>query len=358
LQSFWQEVEGHRYARKIAAAALVRAFAIGLLARLSGLRSVAERCGEWLGTTNPSSLCHALRRGSSLAFVRRLVEHLADSHAPGPEELVAVDGMALTLAATQRHQAVRCNRHTVGGGVVWAYAVRAARGCCPVRVLKIVEGAWHDTTVMRDVELVANGPTYLMDRGFYAFDLLEKWLKDKVHFIVRARRRSLRYEVLRTISRPRTIGKKRLSEDAVVRLGGASARRQVVVGMVRAFLASGEELILVSDRMDWSAEAILAAYHKRWHVERFHRFLKETLGLAHLYSFHQSGLTFLLYTALLVALVLFLAAPHGAVGDTIQILHQALRQARRALGLGPTWKRNACTRKPRRKKGKKKDQNL
>jgi hypothetical protein len=324
---------------------------IAFVGRLSGLRSVVERCGRLLGTQTFSSLSHALRRPSSLAFVRRLVEFLGDSHTPGWGKLVGVDGMALTLAATQRHQAKRCNRHTVGGGVVWSYAIRAGRGCCPVKVLKIVEGAWHDTTVMRGVELVARGPIYLMDRGFYAFDLLEKWLKDKVHFIVRARRRSLRYEVLKTVSPPRAIGKKRLVEDSVVRLGVASSRLRPVVRMVRALLPSGEELILVSDQMNWSAEAILAAYHKRWHIERFHRFLKATLGLAHLYSFHQSGLAFLLYTALLVALLVFLSAPAGRIA-TIEVLHQYLRQTRRALGLGPAWKRNTSTRKRRRRKAK------
>ncbi len=330
---------------------------IAFVARLSGLRAVVERCGRLLGTQTFSSLSHALRRPSSLAFVRRLVEFLGDSHTPGSGKLVGVDGMALTLAATQRHQAKRCNRHTVGGGVVWAYAIRAARGCCPVKVLKVVEGAWHDTTVMRDVELLARGPIYLMDRGFYAFDLLEKWLKDEVRFIVRARRRSLRYQVLKTISAPRWIGTKRLVEDAVVHLGAASSRKRLVVRMVRAFLPSGDELILVSDRFDWSAEAILSAYHKRWHIERFHRFLKETLGLAHLYSFHQSGLAFLLYTALLVALLLSVSAPASG-GDTIQVLHQYLRQTRRALGLGPAWKRNACTRKGRKRKAKDNTQNL
>jgi len=49
------------------------------------------------------------------------------------------------------------------------------------------------------------------------------------------------------------------------------------------------------DLLDWNAEALLEAYRKRWQIERFHRFLKETVGLAHLYSFQEAGLFLLLH---------------------------------------------------------------
>jgi len=327
--------------------------------RLPGLRTVTERCSETLGSSNFSSLSHALARPSSLAFVRRLVELLESRHCPRDNELVAIDGMSLTVSSKRRHRAKRCNRYTAGGGVVWTYAIRAAHGACPVKVLKIIEGAWHDTRVMRGVELIANGPVYLMDRGFYSFELLEKWLSSGVRFITRVRERSLTYETLRTLSLPRRIGDKSLLLDAVVRLGCPNAKRHPEVRLIVARLASGENLILATDRMDWSAERILAAYKQRWHIERFHRFLKETLGLAHLYSFHGSGMAFLLYTSLLLALLLLLSEEGGCgvKEDTITRLFQALRDLRSAAGIGPAWKRNACTRKPR-KKARKKTSNL
>ena len=62
--------------------------------------------------------------------------------------------------------------------------------------------------------------------------------------------------------------------------------------MITALLASGEKLTVVTSEMDWSAERVLEAYKKRWHIERFHKFLEETLGLAHLYSFGQRGIEF------------------------------------------------------------------
>jgi len=96
---------------------------------------------------------------------------LAPRHAPGRRDLVAIDSMPADLASTLRHGCARITRTTVGGGVLWAFTLNAARGVNPVRLLKVIEGAWSDAPLMADVELIAEGPIYLMDRGFYAIDL-------------------------------------------------------------------------------------------------------------------------------------------------------------------------------------------
>jgi hypothetical protein len=309
-----------------------------------------------LQTANYSSLAPCLRRASFLAFVRGLVERLEARGEAEAGELVALDSMALSLPRTQRHHCRKINDKTAGGGVLWAYRIGAQRGSCPVKVLKVVEGAWHDTTVMRTVRLAARGPIYLMDRGFYAFDLLEAWLKARVHFIVRARAKDLVYTPLRPLSRPHAAGPLKVVVDAWVCLGAPSAKRHPTLRLVVAILPSGEKLFLATDLQTWSCEKILAAYKKRWHIERFHRFLKDSIGLAHLYSFHQTGITFLLYTALLLALLLFLSSD-SATGETILALRKALGAIRHAMGMGAPWKRNSCThprgsKKPHGKKPK------
>lgn len=349
----WREVEPRGYTYAILPAALVQSFLIAFAARLSGLRAVSERCGYFLGTRAFNSISDALRRASSLAFVRAMVAMLETTHEPGSEELVPIDGMALTLPRTQRHTCKKFNDKTVGGGVVWAYMVNAARGMSPVKVLAVVEGAWHDSKVMRKVNLTPLGPVYVMDRGFYALELLAQWLAQKVRFIVRVRQHNLQYDVVRTLSSPRAVGSKFLMLDAIVRLGGERAKAHPVVRLIIACLASGENLILATDRIEWSAERVLEGYKQRWHIERFHRFLKDALGLSHLYSFDQKGMTFLLYTALLAALLLFFAESDPN-GETIKILRRMLSDVRAALGLGTPWRRNSCTRQRNKKKPKKK----
>jgi hypothetical protein len=302
-----------------------------------------------LQTTNFSSLSSALSRPLFVAFVGRMVERLESAHQPGEDELVAIDGMAITLQTTQRHQCTKFNDKTVGGGVVWAYMIHAARKVCPVKVLKIVRGAWSDSTIMAGVALIANGPVYLMDRGFHCYALMQQWITDGVRLVVRLKRGILRYEILKTVRPARRCGAKYITVDAVARLGKPDAKIRPKVRLVIAKLPSGEELILASNRLAWSAERILDAYKQRWHIERFHRFLKDTLGLAHLYNFRQDGLEFQLYTALLTALLLFFGSDDFA-GDTIAILRRMLKLARRVLGLGIPWKRNTVAARRTKKK--------
>ena len=63
------------------------------------------------------------------------------------------------------------------------------------------------------------------------------------------------------------------------------------------------------------------------------------LGLAHLYSFSQSGIMFLLHAALLLAMLLIMSEPR-ACGETIRILNETLRRLRVELGQGGVWRRN------------------
>ena len=325
---------------------------VAFLSQLSGLREVALRCGHLLKTANFSSISHALSRKFFLEYVGKMVKLLETLHCPGSNELVALDSMAITLPKTQRHRCPKFNNKTVGGGVLWAYMVQAKKDVIPVKIIKVIEGAWHDSKLMQGVKLISKGPVYLMDRGFYAFHLLNQFTKDKVRFIVRVRKHDLQYSVIGKISEPRKIGSIKITLDAKVRLGGAQSKLNPEVRLIIATLASGEDLILATNLYTWSTERILESYKKRQHIERFHKFIKDSLGLAHLYSFSQTGLMFLLYTALLIALLLFLMGKNSEK-ELIYILRSRLKIVRKELGLGTRWKRNICTAKRQKRKERK-----
>lgn len=324
------------------------AFVVGL----PGLRAVAARGASLLGGCNHSALSHALRRPSSLKMVQALLAALPCSRAAAREELVAIDSMPLTLPATYQHGCAQVTPTAVGGGVLWAFALDAARGVNPVLWLKVIEGAWHDSRAIRGVALVAKGPVYLMDRGFYAIDLLARWQREQVRFIVRAKRTHLRYDVVRTVGRPRRVGKLQVTLDAVVRLGCAGRRSRPLLRMVRAPLAGGEELILVSGLLERDAKWLLEAYRRRWQIERFHFYLKETLGLAHLYSFQAAGLAFLVHVAVLFCALLLLAAD-AQDGPTVDRLRECLKRLRQTQGHYGLWRPNTVRKGQTRHRKKK-----
>ena len=353
LRAIWAGVEPRAYPIAISSQGLLQAFMLAFLARLTGLREVTRRCGRLLGTSCFSSLADALVRARLVEFACRALERLECPIEPPEAQLVALDSMAQTLAATQRHHCAKLNDKSVGGGVLWAFWIGAHAPLSPVRVLKVVAGAWCDSRLMRTVTLAANGPIYLMDRGFYAFDLLRSWMSGQVRFIVRARERCLVFAVEKIITAASArYGSKTLLLDAWVSLGAPSAKSHPRVRLLRFRLPSGETLSLATSLDErWSAGCILLYYRERRKIEPLHRLIKETLGLAHLYSFHWRGIVFLLYTALILALLLFLSDP-GA--DAVASMRRALRRARACLGLSAPWRRNLLPAQQRPKKQEKK----
>lgn len=335
---------------------LVRAFLSAFALCLPSTQAIINRYSESLGTTARSTLSYALRRLSMLLFVTRMTKAFDSLFCPGDEALVAMDSMAVTLPATRRHGCQPINSAAVGGGVLWAYAIDAVRGTCPVKILRTITGPWHDTCEVSKISLTPRGPVYIMDRGFWKIDLITRWLSEQVRFIVRVTAQSLCYKKVRCIGRPRRLDKNiQIEFDGVVRLGGVKHKDKPLVRLVVARLQKGEDLILASDRMEWSAERLLEAYGKRWQIETFHRFLKESIGLAHLYSFQENGLLFLLHVATLLAILLVLAEEDPS-GTTLSVLLVGLEQLRTRLGIPPTaWRSNtvkALKRKHKKKKSK------
>ena len=126
------------------------------------------------------------------------------------------------------------------------------------------------------------------------------------------------------------------------------------VRLVRAILPTGEELIVVSNLLERDAEYLLASYRQRWQIERFHEYLKETLGLAHLYSFQQNGLAFLVHVAVLVCVLLLLGGG-SAKGLTVDRLYILLKDLRQACGMFGLWRRNTMSKGQTRHLKKKKN---
>lgn len=348
----WNEIEPRHYPRRVDPVVLLQVFASAFLLRLGSLRVVLKHFASTLHTPHPSTLSYALSRPTHTALAVRCVEDLSADFRLCPDALVILDSMPLILPATRRHGCAPVTDTAVGGGVLFAFCPKTRREASPLRVLRVITGGWHDSQQIRSVALQPRSPVYIMDRGFYAISLLQQWLAQEVRFIVRANTQDMVYHLQHPCGRPRRHGDLAILIDAVVSLGSPKRwhARRPRVRLVEARLANGERLVLVSSQLTWSAERLLDAYKLRWHIERLHKLLKDVLGLAHLYSFKQQGIEWLLQVALLVVLMLLLGKPVSRRADwTVEVLRRDVDSLRDALGIESPWKRNTLSKRYRHK---------
>ena len=351
--------------------ALPWVLALSFLWWLPSLQTITARYSAMLGAIAKSTLADLLNNGRIARLMAALWQAVEPADDTNRGRLLAVDSMPVTMPATRRTNAAKLNNNTRGIGLMWSVALDAPGGQIPVRIIHIPLKACNDSRLLRQHDLTPNGPVYLLDRGFYCFELIDKLLGDQVRFIMRARKHQMRYQIQKQLSNPRRLASGIAVElDALVTLGSGARGPHPRVRLIRAYLpprgdAEPEDLFLVTPPSAASATKILDDYRRRDEIEKFHQALKSSLGLAHLYSFQVNGIQTLVYAALMLAtciLVMTKDADPAQLHATMTIaslIILALNALRDTKHIQRPWKRNISTkrrwkkRKPPNPRGKK-----
>jgi hypothetical protein len=349
----WKQVQPHRYPYRCETVRLPWALVLSLFHRIPSLAVMGRTFGGAVGVQAKSTLADLVTNPRIAGLMAAMWQTLENPGNDGDRgRLVAIDSMPLTMPASRRSDAPRLNRDTRGIGVLWSLALDALPGKVPVRIIELILRPWNDGKILRHHPLTPNGPIYLLDRGFYGFELIGQLLERNVHFIMRAKKHQMRHTLIAHRSLSRQLpGGVRVELDAIVTLGGPQSRLNPVVRLIKAYLPAGadamaQDLFVVTDLTRPSAQTVLADYRRREEIEKFHQALKSAIGLAHLYSFQTNGLQTLLYATLLLAALVFTVAPdgdaHHAVGvlTVASILVQSLKNWRELLRVATPWKRN------------------
>lgn len=343
IDQAWARCEPRAYRRKVLPGGLFKALMLAFILELPGLREIARRFPKLSGTANFSTLCFALRSPAMLMVAQEML-HLLQAQCPPTttRHLVALDAMPMTLGQGRGRACRPYNNVARGGGVLWAVWLKPPPGCCPLCQLSLMRGSWSDVKLLRAAHLLAQGPIYLLDRGFFAIDLVAAWLRRGVHFIQRAPLDQVYVEPEKVCGPERWVDRVRVQRDQIGRLGVAGRRgERPRVRLVWGQLPGGEALILVSDLLDWSAQRLLRAYAQRRRIEAFHRRLKQMLGLAHLYSFQPRGIELQLEVLVCLVLLLCLELLGRSTRRLLELLDVAWQSLRLSAGLSPTrWRPN------------------
>ena len=191
---------------------------------------------------------------------------------------------------------------------------------------RITDGNGNERTVLRG--LLSPNKLYSLDAGYSEYKLFQEIIDAHSSFVARLKDNAV-WDTLE--ERPLTDDDKKagVKRDMVVRLGckgkqddltqpvrvievfhkGDSSRpRRSRVSSKKTFRTTEADytLLLVSDRMDLSAEIIALIYRYRWQIELFFRWFKCILGCTHLISLSENGVSTQVYCALIASMLITL----------------------------------------------------
>jgi hypothetical protein len=176
------------------------------------------------------------------------------------------------------------------------------------------------------LRLLEPGRFYVMDRGYEKFSLFQA-IVDRGSSFVCCVRQQMTWETIRVRTLSEADRKAGVIFDAEVRLGGKKAEgvltqpyRVVVIERSETRAGEARQLVLITNRMDLTAELVALAYRYRWQIELFFRWLKCILGCKHLLSTTQNGVELQVYTALIASLLITLWVGRKPTKRTYEML--------------------------------------
>lgn len=188
---------------------------------------------------------------------------------------------------------------------------------CPVAAT--ITGAYTSEIAVLTEHLEA-GRFYLWDRGYAKYQLMQDIIEARSSFLGRIKSH-FHVETIETRPLDDAAKKAGVLRDEVVYLGKHPRYRKLKqpvrlievvctersaksVQAMRKKKVKETTMLLVTDRLDLSADVIAALYRFRWEIEIFFRWFKHILGCRHLLSRCRNGIELQVYAAIIVCLLI------------------------------------------------------
>jgi hypothetical protein len=278
------------------------------LKQFTTLEKVQRLCG--VRPTALGSLSEASRvfdPGALEPIIAQLAAQASQSRATFPsakaaalEGLIAVDGsllpalprMAWALWQDATHRAAKMHV---------AFAVLPG---VPVGV-RVTAGSSSEREELR--KLARSGGFYVVDRGYADYSMFREFDAAGVKFLCRVQENTV-YEILEERSLSEADRAAGVVRDVLLKRLGTEKHNSLLKSPLRLVVVQGTQpdhvWFLVTNQLDLSAELIMIAYHYRWQIELFFRWIKCVLGCRHLLSESINGVTLQVYCAIIAALLI------------------------------------------------------
>ena len=221
--------------------------------------------------------------------------------------LRAVPKMTWALFQDDKHKSVKAHVH-----------FELLKGV-PVRAT-ITDANTSETKVLSNS--LQPGRLYVLDRGYFDYDLYQQIIDAGSSFVARARDNAV-FEVIEERLLDRDALNVGIVRDAVVGMGSKWTKEKLdqplrIIEIEctphikpsgktgRGGPEQGDTILIVTDRLDLPPDVVALLYKHRWQVEIFFRFFKHILGCRHLLSHCDNGIELETYAAIIACLLIAL----------------------------------------------------
>ena len=148
--------------------------------------------------------------------------------------------------------------------------------------------------------ILSPGQTGVMDRGYQAHDLFDRWQEENKHFVCR----------IKASTKKICIEAKEINQDsnifydAIVLLGTPGVNQTKKPLRLVGYTVDGTNYWVATSRYDLTAEQIALIYKLRWDIEKFFAWWKRHLKVYHLIARSEYGLMVQILAGLITYLLL------------------------------------------------------
>lgn len=136
---------------------------------------------------------------------------------------------------------------------------------------------------------------YVFDRGYVDYERFDRMTDDGYFFVSRLKKNAFIREV-ESFSLPNDCT---VLSDKMVYIGTTQNRTENVFRLLEVIDTKGNNLRLITNRFDVSAEEISEIYRSRWAIELFFKWLKQHVEIKHFYGMSETSIQNQIFLALI-----------------------------------------------------------
>jgi hypothetical protein len=148
--------------------------------------------------------------------------------------------------------------------------------------------------------ILSPGQTGVMDRGYQAHDLFDRWQEEKKHFVCRIKASTNKTCIEAKEINPQSY----VFYDAIVLLGTPGDNQTKKPLRLVGYTVDGTRYWVATSRFDLTSEQIALIYKLRWDIEKFFAWWKRHLRVYHLIARSEYGLMVQILAGLITYLLL------------------------------------------------------